>query len=151
MKIMNVKEQLQNALKDAMRSGDTTKKSTLRMALSAIQLAEVEKRGEELDDNAVIAILQKEIKARNESIQDAKKANRPDLMEASQAEVEILKDFLPEQLSQEELETLARQAVEEVGATEMREMGQVMKVLMPRLQGRATGNQASQEVRKLLA
>ena len=149
MMIMNVKEQIRNALKDAMRSNDKVRKSTLRMALSAIHLAEVDKR-EELDDTAVIAILHKEIKIRNEAIQDAKQAERPDLIEESQAEIEILKAFLPEQLSQEELETLARQAIEEVGATDMRAMGQVMKVLMPRLQGRATGSQASQVVRKLL-
>jgi hypothetical protein len=151
MKIMNVKEQLQNSLKDAMRSGDTVRKSTLRMALSAIQLAEVEKRGQELDDTAMLAILQKEIKSRNEAIQDAEKAGRPDLIDASKAEVEVLKGFLPEQLSQDEWEELARQVIEEVNATDMRSMGQVMKVLMPRLGGRATGNQASQTVRKLLS
>lgn len=151
MKVMNVKDQLQNALKEAMRAGDSVRKSTLRMALSAIQLVEVEKRDERLDDSAIIAVLQKEIKSRHETIEDAQKSGRIDLIEASQAEIEILKAYLPKQLSQDELDALARQAIEEVGATDMRAMGQVMKVLVPRLQGRATGNQASQAVRKLLA
>ena len=146
---MSNKEQFQNDLKDAMRSGDDVRKRTLRMTLSAIKLAEVDQG--ELDDNAVMAIIQKEIKSRQETIEDAVRANNQDLIQESQAEIEVLKAYLPEQLSSEELDELARQAVEAVGAESVREMGQVMKVLMPRLQGRATGQQASQAVRKLLA
>jgi len=147
---MNAKEQLQNALKDAMRDNDLVGKRTIRMALSAIQLAEVETR-KDLDDSAVFAILQKEIKSREESIQDAKKAARPDLVDEAQDEIAVLKKFLPEQVSQDELEAIVRETIQEVGASSMREMGEVMKVLIPRLQGRATGSQASEVVRKLLA
>ena len=146
---MSNKEQFQNDLKEAMRSGDDVRKRTLRMTLSAIKLAEVDQG--ELDDNAVMAIIQKEIKSRQETIEDAVRANNQDLIQESQAEIDVLKAYLPEQLSSEELDELARQAVEAVGAESVREMGQVMKVLMPRLQGRATGQQASQAVRKLLA
>jgi len=146
---MNAKEKLQKALKDAMRANDPVRKRTLRMALSAIQLAEVDTR-KELDDSAVIAILQKEIKSREESIQDANKAGRPDLVDEAQAEMAILNEFLPEQLSPEELEAIVQETIQEVGASSMREMGEVMKVLIPRLQGRATGSQASQVVRKFL-
>lgn len=146
---MSTKIQLENALKDAMRSGDDLRKRTLRMALSAIRLAEVDK-GAALDDAAVLSLLQKEIKSRQESIEDARRADRPDLIEASQAEIAVLQDFLPRQLTLEELETLAKQVIAEVGATSAREMGQVMKVLVPRLQGRAPGDQASQVVRRLL-
>jgi uncharacterized protein len=150
MEIMNAKEQLQKALKDAMRANDLVGKRTIRMALSAIQLAEVETR-KDLDDSAVFAILQKEIKSREESIQDAKKAARPDLVDEAQDEIAVLKKFLPEQVSQDELEAIVRETIQEVGASSMREMGEVMKVLIPRLQGRATGSQASEVVRKLLA
>lgn len=147
---MTTKLQLQNELKDAMRQGDEVRKSTIRMALSAIKLAEVEKR-EELDENEVLAILQREMKARQEAIEDAKRADRPELVSSSEQEMAILKRFLPEQLSAEELENLAKQVIEELGATSMREMGQVMKTLLARLEGRATGSQASEVVRKLLA
>lgn len=146
---MSAKSELESALKDAMRAGDDLRKRTLRMAISAIRLAEVDK-GAALDDAAVLSLLQKEIKARQESIEDARRADRPDLIEASQAEIAVLQDYLPQQLTPEELETLAKQVIAEVGATSAREMGQVMKVLAPRLQGRAPGDQASQVVRRLL-
>lgn len=148
---MSLKTQLEGALKDAMRANDDLHKRTLRMALAAIRLAEIEKgRGSVMDEPAVLAILQKEIKARQESIADAERAGRPDLVKEALDEVHVLEAFLPKQLSAAELEALARQAVAEVGATSIREMGQVMKILMPRLAGRAPGDQASQVVRQLL-
>jgi uncharacterized protein YqeY len=147
---MNIKTQLENALKDAMRANDEVRKRTLRMALSSIQLAEIEK-GAALDESGLLGILQKEIKSRHESITDAERAGRQDLIGAAQAEIAILEGYLPKPFAQSELEELAKQAIGEAGATSMREMGQVMKVLMPRLQGRATGDQASQAVRKLLS
>ena len=146
---MDIKATLQSDLKDATRSGQETRKSTLRMALSAIKLAEVEK-GANLDEAAYMAVIQKEIKSRRESIADAEKANRPELITQAEEEIKILQGYLPASFSQEELEILAKSAVAEAGATSIREMGQVMKILMPRLQGRATGDQASQVVRKLL-
>lgn len=146
---MNTKTVLESALKDAMRASDVVRKRTLRMAISAIRLAEVEKGGA-LDENALLGILHKEIKSRQESIEDARRANRPDLVADSEAEIQILQGFLPQPLSPEELENLARQVIAEVGAASPREMGQIMKQLMPRLEGRATGEQASQVVRKLL-
>jgi len=145
---MSKKEELQNALKDAMRDRDTLRKNTLRMALTAIKLAEVDQG--ELDDSAVLAILQKEVKSRLETIEDAQRAEHKELIETSEQEIKYIKTFLPEELSSEDLDKLAREAIDEVGAESMREMGQVMKVLMPRLQGRATGGQASEAVRKLL-
>jgi len=146
---MTIKAQLENDLKEAMRANDDLRKRTIRMALSAIKLAEIEK-GATLEDSAMLVTLQKEIKSREEAIADAERANRPDLIAASQAEMAVLQAYLPKQLSAEELEGLAKQAIEESGATSIREMGQVMKLLVPRLQGRATGDQASQMVRKLL-
>jgi uncharacterized protein YqeY len=146
---MDIKSTLQTDLQDAIRHGEEIRKSTLRMTLTAIKLAEVEK-GSQLDEVACLAVIQKEIKSRRESIADAEKANRPDLIPPSEAEIVILQGYLPVAFSQEELENLAMVAITEAGATSIREMGQVMKILMPRLQGRATGDQASQVVRKLL-
>jgi uncharacterized protein len=146
---MSLKTTLENDLKQAMKSGDNLTKSVIRMALSAMKLTEIEK-GAALDDAGVMAILQKEIKSRRETIADAGRAGRADLAAASQAEIELLEKYLPQSLPPEELQALARQAIQEAGATSLREMGQVMKLLMPRLQGRATGDQASQVVRSLL-
>jgi uncharacterized protein YqeY len=146
---MDTKARLENDLKDAMRAGDELRKSTIRMALSAIRLAQIEKRAS-LDEKAVLSILQKEVKSRQEAIEDAQKGNRPDLEDNARAEIKLLESYLPEQLSPEELEALARQAIAEVGASSLREMGLVMKVLVPRLEGRATGDQASQVVRRIL-
>ena len=146
---MTTKAQLESDLKDAMRANDDLRKRTLRMALSAIRFAEVE-NGATLDENAILAILQKEVKMRQEAIAEAQHANRPDLEEASKAEITVLEPYLPKSFSPDELEAHARQAIVDVGATSPQEMGKVMKVLMPRLQGRATGDQASQVVRRLL-
>jgi uncharacterized protein YqeY len=146
---METKTRLESDLKDALRAGDSLRKNTLRLALSSIRLAEID-RGSKLDESVVLAILQKEIKARNESIEDAQRAGRPELEEAARAEIKVLQDYLPQAISPEELEAQAKQAIADVGATSPREMGQVMKVLLPRLAGRATGDQVSQVVRKLL-
>lgn len=147
---MDTKAKLESDLKEAMRSGDELRKRTLRMVLSAIRLAAIEQGGE-LDENAVLNILQKDVKAHQESIEDAQKAGRPELENQAREEIKVLEGYLPRQLSTEELEALARAVIEETGASSPREMGQVMKALMPRLEGRATGDQASQVVRKLLS
>lgn len=147
---MTLKETLQSDLKDAMRAGDELRKNTLRMAIAAIKLAEIEKNAP-LDESASLAIMQKEVKSRRESIADAQRANRPDLVQTAELEITLLEHYLPKALDPADLEDLARQAIQEVGASSLKEMGQVMKVLMPRLQGRATGDQASQAVRKLLS
>ncbi|OGO40696.1 MAG: hypothetical protein A2W36_04555 [Chloroflexi bacterium RBG_16_58_14] len=146
---MNTKEELDRALKEAMRSGDEPRKRTIRMVLANIKMAEIDK-GIALDEAGVLTVLQKEMKSQQESIADAQRAGRPDLVASAQEEIAILESFLPRPFSQGELEALARQAIAEVQASSVREMGQVMKVLMPRLQGRATGEQASQAVRQLL-
>jgi uncharacterized protein YqeY len=146
---MNTKEELDSALKQAMRSGDEPRKRTIRMVLANIKMAEIDK-GAALDEAGVLSILQKEMKTQQESIADAERAGRPDLVASAQEEIAILESFLPKPFSQDELEALARQAIAEVQASSVREMGPVMKVLMPRLQGRATGEQASQAVRQLL-
>jgi len=95
-------------------------------------------------------LVQKEIKSRRESIADAERAGRSSLIESLKAEIAILEAYLPKQLTPQELEALAKQAIIEAGATSQREMGAVMKILVPRLQGRAASSEASQVVRRLL-
>jgi uncharacterized protein YqeY len=146
---MNIKSDLENALKDAMRSNDEVARRTIRMALSAIKLAEVEK-GSALEDADLAAILQKEVKSRKEAIAEAEKANRPDLLDAARADIAVLEKFLPKAMDPAELETLTRKVIAEVGATGMTDMGKVMKALLPKVQGRASNDQVSQLVRQLL-
>ena len=146
---MDLKTTLQSDLKDAMRKGEDTRKSTIRMALTAIQLAEVEKDSH-MDETAYLAVIQKEIKSRRESIEDAKRANRPELITQAEAEIKVLQGYLPPAFSPEELDSLVKAAIAEAGATSIREMGQVMKILKPQLQGRATTDEASQAVKRLL-
>lgn len=147
---MPSKTDLEAALKDAMRAQDDVRKRTLRMALSAIKLAEVEKRGA-LDDAGVAGILRKEIKVRQEAIEEAERAARADLIAASQAELKVLEGYLPQAMDPAELERLARAAIVEADAHGPQEMGKVMKLLVPRLEGRADGKQVSALVRDLLA
>jgi uncharacterized protein YqeY len=146
---MNIKSELENALKDAMRAKDEVALRTIRMALSAIKLSEVEK-GAALEDPELAAIMQKELKGRKEALQEAEKAIRPDLLEAAKADIVVLEKFLPKAMDPAELEKLAREVIAEVGAITMTDMGKVMKVLLPRLEGRAPNDQVSQLVRQLL-
>ena len=120
------------------------------MALAAIKLAEVEKRGS-LNEPDILAILQKETKGRKETIEDAKKANRDDLIKSAVAELAVLQTYLPQPLLPEELDELIQISIEETGATNPGDMGKVMKALMPKVQGRADGKVVSRRVRELLA
>ncbi|GAB4495559.1 MAG: GatB/YqeY domain-containing protein [Anaerolineales bacterium] len=146
---MDTKTQLNEALKQAMKSGDELRKRTLRMALAALKQAEVDRRVT-LDESAMLAILQKEIKMRKESLEEAQKASRADLAADAQAEIEILNAFLPKGLSADELCELARQTIAETGASAPADMGKVMKVMMSKVAGRAPGDQVSAIVRELL-
>jgi hypothetical protein len=146
---MLTKAEIENKLKEAMRAKDEVGKRTFRMMLSAVKLAEVEKRGE-LDEPAMLAVLQKEVKTRQEAIADAEKANRPDLAADSKAELELVKSFLPAALTPQELEAVIREAIGESGASSPGDMGRVMKLVTPKTQGRADNREVSQLVRKLL-
>lgn len=136
-------------MKDAMKSGDEVRKRTVRMVLAAVKQAEVDKRIE-LDDMAIMALLQKEIKNRRESLEEAKKANRADLVEANEAEMKVLEVFLPKAMPAEELRALAQAAVAETGAMSPADMGKVMKIVMAKVAGRAPNDMVSAAVRELL-
>jgi len=147
---MDIKAQLNEALKDAMRSGDTVRKTTVRMALAAIKQAEVDRRVD-LDEPAIIALLQKEVKNRTEALEEARKAERDDLVEANQAEIAVLEDFLPEAMSPDDLREIVKAAIAETGASAMSDMGKVMKVVLGKVAGRAPGGEVSAIVKELLS
>jgi uncharacterized protein len=153
---MNLKTQLNESMKDAMRSGDEVRKRTVRMALAAVKQVEVDKRSNpadkrvELDDAAVMALLQKEIKNRREALEEAKKADRLDLIEANEAEIKVLEVFLPKAMPVEELRAIVNAAIAETGASTPADMGKVMKIVMAKVAGRAPNDVISATVREAL-
>ncbi len=146
---MDIKLQLEAALKEAMKAGDDVRKRTVRMVLAAIRQVEIDKQMK-LDEPAVLGILQKEIKTRKEAVEEARGASRPDIVAATEAEIAVLKGYLPQAMSEEELKSFAEAAIAEVGAKSPADMGKVMKLLLPRVAGRAPGDQTSAIVRQLL-
>lgn len=146
---MDTKAKLNEAMKEAMKSGDNLRKQTIRMVLAAVKQAEVDKRVD-LDEAAVTALIQKEVKNRRESIEDAKKASRDDLVAGNESEIKILEEFLPKAMPIEELKALVQAAIAETGAAAPSDMGKVMKVVMPKVAGRAPNDMISATVKELL-
>jgi uncharacterized protein YqeY len=146
---MDIKTKINESVKDAMRTNDEVRKRTLRMTLAAIKLVEVEKRTA-LDDTTVITLIQKEIKNRREALEEAKKANRPDLAEANEAEIKVLEVFLPQAMSPEELRAIVQAAITGTGAAQPSDMGKVMKAVIEKVAGRAPNDMISQIARELL-
>jgi uncharacterized protein YqeY len=147
---MPTKADIEAQLKEAIRSGDAVRKRTLRMILAAAKLVEVERRGP-LDEPALLAVIQKEARIRQEAIADAERAGRADLVGDYRAELALIESMLPQSLTSEELEGLAKKVIAEVGASSPGDMGRVMKTLMPQVQGRADGKAVSETVRRLLS
>ena len=146
---MSVREQIQEDLKAAMRSGDTRTRDTLRMLLAAIKQVEIDDQVE-LDEAGVLQVVARQAKQRRESIKDAETAGRPDMVVEEQRELEICESYLPKMMSVDEIRPLAEHVIGELGATSMKDMGRVMGILMPQLQGKADGSQVSAVVRSLL-
>ena len=146
---MDTKVKLNEAVKEAMKSGDEVRKRTIRMVLAAVKQVEVDKRTE-MDDMAVVALIQKEVKNRREALAEAQKANRADLASENEAEIKVLEDFLPKAMPAEELRALAQAAIAETGASAPGDMGKVMKVVMPKVAGRAPNDMISATVKELL-
>ena len=147
---MATKKELEKNLLRAIKARDELSKNAIRLAISSIKLAEVEK-GEELSESEIFAILRKEIKMREETIAEAEKAYRQDLIMNTKAEIEILIKFLPEELSDQELTELVKKIIMETGASSMKEMGMVIKKVIQEVHGRASNEQISKKVRELLA
>ncbi len=147
---MELKKHIENSLKDAMRSGDETRKRTLRLIIASIKNAEIEK-GSALDDSGIMGIIHKEVKIRKEALAGEEQDNREDLKEMTLAEIKILEEFLPKPLDESELRQLIKVAIEETQAKSPGDTGKVMKFLMPKVQGRASGDQVSRLVREFLS
>lgn len=146
----DVKAKLSEALKAAMVAKDTARRDVIRLMQSAVKQIEVDER-KTLTNEDVLTILQKEVKKRRESAEEARKANRVDIAEAEEAEIAIIEQFLPQQLSRAEIEVLVRDAIAQTGATSAKEMGKVMGVLMPKTKGVADGKLVNEVVRSLLS
>ena len=146
---MTIKMQLNDSMKDAMKTGDEIRKRTVRMVLAAIKQAEVDKRVE-LDDMAVMSLIQKEVKNRRESLEEARKADRADLIEANESEIKVLEAFLPKAMPADELRALVQATIAETGAAGPADMGKVMKTVMPKVAGRAPNDRVSAAVKELL-
>ncbi len=146
---MDLKEQLRADMAAAMRGGEAQRRDVLRMVMAAIKQTEVDTQ-RTLDDAGVQDVLRKQIKQRQESIADYTKAGRPDEVDREAAEIGIIEAYLPQMMSREEIEQLARPIIEEIGATDVKAMGQVMNRLMPYVKGRADGRLVNEVVRSLL-
>ena len=146
---MDLKTQLNESMQDAMKTGDEVRKRTVRMVIAAIKQSEVDKQTK-LDDVGVVGLIQKEIKNRREAVEEAKKAERADLVSDNEAEIKVLEKFLPEAMPVDELRSLVQEAIAETGAASPSDMGKVMKIVMGKVAGRAPGDIVSQVVRDLL-
>jgi uncharacterized protein YqeY len=146
---MSLKERLQEDWKQALKARDKFRADTISMAKAAV--LQVEKTdGLSLDDDGIIEVLAREVKQRREAIQEFEKGNRQDLVDKSNDEIEILFEYLPQQLTEEEILVFIQEAAVEVGANSIKDMGRVMQVLAPRITGRADGKLVSQMVREHL-
>lgn len=141
---------LQEALKEAMRNKDAMRRDVIRFTQSAIKQVEIDTR-RTLAVEDVVAILQKEAKSRRESIDEMRSVGRAEAAAQAEQELKILEEFLPQQLSREEIVTVVQQAIDETGASSPQEMGKVMGKVMPQLKGRADGTLVNQVVRELLS
>ena len=147
---MGVEERFRDDLKTAMRGGDTLRRDAIRFALSALNYEEKAKL-QALEEEEKVAVLQRQAKRHRESIEEFNKGNRQDLVDKEEAELHILREYMPAQLSQEELADLAKGVIEEVGATGPTDKGKVMGRLMPQVRGKAEGSMVNEVVTKLLA
>lgn len=150
MSTVSLKAQLTDAMKDSMRNKDKERLSTIRLALSALKQIEVDERIE-LDDSRIIAIIDKLIKQRRESIKHYEAADRSDLAAKEAAEIEVLKAFLPEPLSEEALNSLIKDTIQQTGAETIKDMGKVMGLLKPKLQGRADMGSVGKIIKQALS
>ena len=147
---MNLRETINQDVKNAMKAKDTKKRDALRLLMSAFKQIEVDER-KELSDDDVIKIIQKQVKSRNDSATQYKDAGRDDLLQVELDEIAIYTEYLPAQLTEEELSSAVKEIVSQVGATSMKDMGKVMGMASKSLAGKADGKRINECVKKLLA
>lgn len=146
---MTLKEQLAQDMKAAMKQKAHTPLSTIRLIRAGIKNREIE-LGKELEDSDVLKVIVSLVKQHKDSIEQFQQGGRADLVKKEQAELAILEAYLPEQLSEEEIQTIIREAIEAVQATSLKDIGKVMKYVMPKMQGRADGRIINQFVKEQL-
>jgi len=146
---MSLKQSLTDAMKAAMKGGDKPRLGVIRLVMAAIKQIEVDERIE-LDDSRVLAVLDKMVKQRRESISQYTDAGRTDLVDQEEYEVTVLKDFLPEELSEDEISQMIAKAIEDTGAASIKDMGKVMGILKPQMQGRADMGAVSGKIKAQL-
>lgn len=147
---MDIKEKLMEDLKVAMKNKDVIKKNTITLIRASILQYEKDNKTQ-LDDNGIIEIISKELKKRNDSLIEYEKSGRSDLTDALKQEIEVVKEYLPEPLTQEELELIVKETIAEVEAKDMKDMGKVMQGVKAKTLGRADGRTINEIVKKLLA
>lgn len=147
---MPLKEEITTGIKTAMKSGDKPRLQTLRFLLSAIKNKEIDKR-EELSDTEILQVIATSVKQHKDSIEQFRKGGRDDLADQEAAELVILVDFLPEQLSEGEIKDAVAATATEIGATSMKDMGGLMKAVMAKLKGKADGKLVQEMVKQRLA
>lgn len=146
---MATTESIRDAMTAAWKAGDTTRRDALRLMIASMTNARIE-LGRPLEEADVTRVLQKEAKQRRDSITEYAKAKRQDLVDKEQAELDVIVQFLPQQMSEEELRAIVRSVIEEAGATSVNDLGKVMRPLMARLAGRADGAAANAIAREIL-
>lgn len=146
---MNLSERLNEDMKQAMKSQDKFKLSTIRLIRATIKNLEIDLK-RTLNDNEVLDILSREIKQRKDALQEFEKAGREDLADKVKAEAEIIAEYLPQQLTEEEIKVIVQQTIQETGASSKADMGKIMSALMPKVKGRADGKLVNQAVQELL-
>lgn len=146
---MSLKERLLEDMKSAMKDKDTIRKNTIQSARAAILQVEKDNKVT-LDDDGILDVIAKEVKRRRDVLPDYEKSGRQDLIDDLKAEIEVLLKYLPEQLTEEELEEIVRQAVKDTGATSVKDMGKIMQAVMPKVKGRADGKMVNAIVKKII-
>jgi len=146
---MNLAERLNEDMKQAMKDGNKFRLSTIRLVRAAIKNQEIELR-RPLDDNETLNILSRELKQRRDSLQDFERAGREDLVSNVTAEIEIISEYLPKQLNEEEVKAIVVQTMQETGASSKADMGKLMGALMPKVKGRADGKLVNGIVQQFL-
>ncbi|WP_069649309.1 GatB/YqeY domain-containing protein [Caloranaerobacter ferrireducens] len=146
---MSFKERLMADLKASMKNKDKIRKDVITMVRAAIKQKEVDERIE-LSDEDIIELIAKQVKQKKDALKDFEKGGRQDLVELTQKEIDILMEYLPEQLSEDEIDEIVKAAIEEIGASTMKDMGKVMSYVMPKVKGRADGSLVNKIVRQYL-
>ncbi len=146
----DLKQKLTDDLKQAMRAGDKVRRSVIRLAMAAIKNVEIARQAT-LDDTDILGVIAKEARQRQESIDAFRQGNRPDLVAQEEAELAVLKEYLPRQMTREEIIAAARQVIEEVGAQELDDKRKVMPQLIDQLKGKADGREINAIVTELLS